>query len=374
MPITALPPAPSRAEPSTFSEKGDALLGALAQFVTEANALETNVNTQESNAETHAADAETAKDLAESARDVALSAANYVGEWSDQTGAANVPYAVSHNGRHWQLTDDLADVTAKEPGVDPEWIEILARFAYKVLPDNICMNGGFDSNTNGWSADGNCSLASVPGGQIGNCLEITRIGSTSQYAYQEHTNIVPGETYRLSGYVKSGTSGNEGYYLVAWSGVELIVISGVTSGAWVKAAWTFVAPNSSVTIRLHKQSATPGTMLFDEIRLERITLDITADSVDLDGNMIFTNTGATAELEIPMPVATLGAILQAVVTEAQYIKFMADGTDWFRYYNQSGAAGGYIRSNVPGTSWEMVCVTPGEWLIRSLAGYLLYDQ
>lgn len=39
MAITTLPEAPSRSEPSTFAPKADALLGALAQFVTEANAL-----------------------------------------------------------------------------------------------------------------------------------------------------------------------------------------------------------------------------------------------------------------------------------------------------------------------------------------------
>jgi len=49
MPITTLPAAPSRAEPSTFSDKADALLGALDTFVTEANALETNVNAKEVN-------------------------------------------------------------------------------------------------------------------------------------------------------------------------------------------------------------------------------------------------------------------------------------------------------------------------------------
>lgn len=48
MPISALPPAPSTADPANFSTKGDALLGGLATFVTEANALELNVNARES--------------------------------------------------------------------------------------------------------------------------------------------------------------------------------------------------------------------------------------------------------------------------------------------------------------------------------------
>jgi hypothetical protein len=39
MAITPLPEAPSRSDPATFADKGDALLGALATFVSEANAL-----------------------------------------------------------------------------------------------------------------------------------------------------------------------------------------------------------------------------------------------------------------------------------------------------------------------------------------------
>ena len=48
MPMTALPEAPSRAVPATFSAKADALLGALSTFVTQANALEANINLKES--------------------------------------------------------------------------------------------------------------------------------------------------------------------------------------------------------------------------------------------------------------------------------------------------------------------------------------
>lgn len=40
MPITALPPAPSRSDPANFSERGDALMAALPRFIEEANSLE----------------------------------------------------------------------------------------------------------------------------------------------------------------------------------------------------------------------------------------------------------------------------------------------------------------------------------------------
>lgn len=47
MPITALPTPPLRTDPTNFADRGDALLGALPAFVTEANALQTDVNARQ---------------------------------------------------------------------------------------------------------------------------------------------------------------------------------------------------------------------------------------------------------------------------------------------------------------------------------------
>jgi hypothetical protein len=55
MPITALPTPPSRQDPTNFNDRADAFLGALPQFQSEANALQTNVNTSEVNAVASAA-------------------------------------------------------------------------------------------------------------------------------------------------------------------------------------------------------------------------------------------------------------------------------------------------------------------------------
>ncbi len=117
MPITPLPDPPSRSAPATFSTKADAFLGALPTFQTEANALEVNVNLKESQAAASAV-------AAAASEAVALAAANYKGPWASQSGAATVPYSVSHLGKYWQLASDLADVTAKTPGTDPEWLVI----------------------------------------------------------------------------------------------------------------------------------------------------------------------------------------------------------------------------------------------------------
>lgn len=75
MTITALPTPPSRNDPTNFAERGDAFLGALPQFVTEANALQADVNAKQSAAATSATNAATsATNAANSANSAATSA------------------------------------------------------------------------------------------------------------------------------------------------------------------------------------------------------------------------------------------------------------------------------------------------------------
>lgn len=76
MPITALPPAPSRDTPSTFATLADAFVAALPTFVTEANALEANVNSKETLATTAATNAAISETAAEAAQAAAESASN----------------------------------------------------------------------------------------------------------------------------------------------------------------------------------------------------------------------------------------------------------------------------------------------------------
>lgn len=84
MPITLLPDPPSRQEPSTFSAKSDAFLGALPTFGTEANALATDVNAKQITASAAAVTAVEAKDAAlQSANDAALSETNAAQSASD---------------------------------------------------------------------------------------------------------------------------------------------------------------------------------------------------------------------------------------------------------------------------------------------------
>lgn len=84
-----------------------------------------NAATSESNAATSASTAIDAKNDAETARSIALAAANFKGEWSDQTGAASIPYAVKEGSGIYMLLAAQADITASQPSVDTgNWTQI----------------------------------------------------------------------------------------------------------------------------------------------------------------------------------------------------------------------------------------------------------
>lgn len=137
---------------------------------------------------------------------------------------------------------------------------------------NLVQNGHFDLATTGWSAI-DCTLASVAGGQDGNCLEITRTGGSLQDAYQSIGSFTEQVTIDISLYVKSGTSGNESYQWFIWNVDDASVVgsiqSGTSSGSWVEDTYsvTIGAGDVGDELRLYvrKNTATAGTMLFDEI-------------------------------------------------------------------------------------------------------------
>ena len=117
MPIDALPTPPLRNDPATFADRGDALLGALPTFVTQANALESNVEAKEASAASSAA----AAAISEAAARVSAATASYKGLWTGLTGALNMPASVFHAGKFWALNVNLANVASAQPGVSGSW-------------------------------------------------------------------------------------------------------------------------------------------------------------------------------------------------------------------------------------------------------------
>ena len=124
--ITPLPsPGPLRSSPSTFSDRMDAHLAALPTMIAQANILATEAEENAAMAEAQAVISTAQAAVSLAAKAVAMAAANYKGPWASQSGAATIPYCVSHPANsYWMLTTNLANVAAKTPGVDPEWVAI----------------------------------------------------------------------------------------------------------------------------------------------------------------------------------------------------------------------------------------------------------
>lgn len=117
--VGSLPPAPQRNDdPDNFIAKADTWVADLQRWTDDVNTLGGEVDTlateTEDNANQAAIDAANATNSAA----IAASNANFVGNWEDQTGAANVPLSVYFSSRYWQLLNDLADITDEPPVSD----------------------------------------------------------------------------------------------------------------------------------------------------------------------------------------------------------------------------------------------------------------
>lgn len=104
-----------------------------------------------------------------------------------------------------------------------------------------------------------CTIASIAGGQSGNCLEITLTSGTTQYVYEIPSGLVSGALYLGSVYIKSGTSGNESALLKFDASS---IATGTTSATWTQISG-YVTRTSQNGFTYMKNSATAGTMLFD---------------------------------------------------------------------------------------------------------------
>jgi hypothetical protein len=134
-------------------------------------------------------------------------------------------------------------------------------------------NGGFPSDTSNWTTynfgNGLPTIASVAGGQAGNCCELTSNAATgSQMFYQALSGLIIDREYTISYYMKEGTAAPSAGIL--WG-------DSIGAGSWVDgpntapAAWTqyeatFKATATTMYVQCVTENLTTGnTMLFDTI-------------------------------------------------------------------------------------------------------------
>ena len=135
--------------------------------------------------------------------------------------------------------------------------------------DETIANGGFDSDTTGWGVI-NGTIASVAGGQSGNCLELTMTGGTYQAATSSSFTPILGDLYKFDTYVKSGTSGNSPFQ-ISIGGSPILFVSGTSTESWVETVgYKASIVSNSTKLYVMKNNAVAGTMLFDTISLKQV--------------------------------------------------------------------------------------------------------
>jgi hypothetical protein len=127
------------------------------------------------------------------------------------------------------------------------------------------VNGGFDSVVAPWEPY-LCTIAIIAGGQGGGgCLELSNAGTTNPVVYQYPTGLSIGITYRISGYVKSGSSGDGGFRVYYGSSYY---INATSSGTWVKHSGQFTAAATTNELDAYALGDIVGTRLFDSISIK----------------------------------------------------------------------------------------------------------
>ena len=139
---------------------------------------------------------------------------------------------------------------------------------------NQVTNGSFSSDTAGWTAVGTTTLASVSGGQSANCLQMLYVSGGVTAAYQALSGLSVGKLYRLTVFVKSGSSGDESFYMAAQDNagaINLQMLGGTSSPTWTAYSMVWKATEVNNRIFLRKNTSTAGAMLFDEINVVEVT-------------------------------------------------------------------------------------------------------
>jgi len=104
------------------------------------------------------------------------------------------------------------------------------------------------------------------------------------------------------------------------------------------------------------------------------TADFTVTEAELRGNVTITNLGAIAAVNLSLPAVDSAYRLCVYVAAAQYLRMTANGTEKFRFGTDQSAAGGYIRSNVIGTYYELSGAPGTEWAVTKIVGYVDVDE
>jgi len=180
-------------------------------------------------------------------------------------------------------------IAAQTPLIKTDFIELI-------------LNGDFSVNTANWTATGS-TLASVPGGQSGNCLSCTNIIGQS-YGDQAIATVA-GRAYQLKVYFKIGTDTGGIIRVGTLSGLGDIYTSALLTDAnWTQYTVNFVAVGATTYIGLVNGSAVNAlTAFWDTVSVMSqycfdpwtnnnfVGGDLTVNGLQADGATKWLNTG-----------------------------------------------------------------------------------
>jgi hypothetical protein len=217
---------------------------------------------------------------------------------------------------------------------------------FKGVGSDLVTNGGFDSDTSGWTPNA-CTIASVAGGQSGNCLEMTHQAGIS-YVQSDPIPLTAGKLYKLTFYAKNGTlTGKSVRASVHQSGeTEHFTPDLVTSGSWQSESSVFEAINGgNYNIYLYGTVEESGTLLFDTV-----TLTAPAD------HTIKADQGAATQHDVDTLIIPAGHNLTG---GAQLDwEYSANDVDWYNMVTEwAGAAGPIIKETASAQTkryWRLV--------------------
>lgn len=238
------------------------------------------------------------------------------------------------------------------------------------ISSNLVGFGGYDQNY-GWTPI-NGTTATIAGGSVGNCLELTRTGGTTQQVYNTtDAVVVVGKVYKASVLIKSGTSGNEAVKLSVQDsgGAILGETTGTTGTSWnQQLTVTVEAVSTGMKILLTKNTATAGTMLFDQMTLVEVyPSTIAANSLTADGWEKEYSLFTAKDTSVTLPNSCCSIRMQKSVdgNEGLYWpKGIYTGVGWrTQFANKTVTFGAWVKTNKANN--VKLCISDGSNIAES---------
>jgi hypothetical protein len=195
---------------------------------------------------------------------------------------ANRRVLLANNVAWWLRAPGLASLTdtfVRDNGglganwIAPNWaIATNAAAGTPVAGSELISNGGFASDTTGWTAAGSGVLASVAGGLVGNALQITNGAASNGIAAQDvpGTPTAVGQWYSFSSWHKNGTGTGLLRLATTPTGNNYYSSGALSDAAGVSRTQTLRATATTFYSRLLCDAVLGNTTLWDSVSLMRL--------------------------------------------------------------------------------------------------------